>query len=92
MDSDDNALFSVAQGHAFFAGTCGTFLSSAITRGSPSQYGVAPRYKFVVTTWNIPMISPSSCGPTPPELKKMISRRLRDSALKSLDMLATDYG
>jgi hypothetical protein len=53
----DNALFSVAQGHAFFAGTCGRFVSSAKTRGSPPQYGVAPRYKFVVTTLNMPMIS-----------------------------------
>jgi len=42
----DNALFSVAQGHAFFAGTCGRFVSSAKTRGSPPP-GVAPRYKFV---------------------------------------------
>src|SRR5260370_5413132 len=36
----DKALFSVAQGHAFFAGTCGSFVSSAKTRGSPPQHGV----------------------------------------------------
>jgi len=28
-ERSDNALFLVAQGHAFLAGTCGTFVSSA---------------------------------------------------------------
>ncbi|MCU1272696.1 MAG: hypothetical protein JWO48_127 [Bryobacterales bacterium] len=27
---------------------CGSFVSSSKIRGSPPQYGVAPRYKFVV--------------------------------------------
>jgi hypothetical protein len=79
----DNALFSVAQGHAFFAGTCGSFVISAKTRGSPPQYGVAPRYRFVVTTWNIPMHA-AVAGLTPPEPQKMISRHLSIWALKSL--------
>ena len=38
-----------AQRYAFSAETRGRFVSSAKPRGSPPQYGVAPRFRFVVT-------------------------------------------
>jgi hypothetical protein len=45
------SLFSVAQGHAFLRGPAA--FSSAKTRGSPPQYGVAPRYQSALTTWDV---------------------------------------
>src|SRR5438034_2829577 len=38
-----------------FPGGRSCFLRSTKTRGSPPQYGVVPRYRFVVTTWNLPI-------------------------------------
>ena len=39
-----------AGGHAFFCGDLRQLRQFSKTRGSPPQHGVAPRYKFVVTT------------------------------------------